>query len=38
MGGLLGTQATAGLVGYVWPVALILAGLLVIVGFFRNRD
>lgn len=38
MGGLLGTQATAGLVGYVWPVALILTGLLVIVGFFRSRD
>ncbi len=38
MGGLLSTPATAGLVGYVWPVALILAGLLVIVGFFRNRD
>ncbi len=38
MGGLLGTQATAGLVGYIWPAALILAGLLVIIGFFRNRD
>jgi hypothetical protein len=38
MGGLLGTQATAGLVGYVWPTALIVAGLLVIWGFFKNRD
>lgn len=37
MGGLLGTQATAGLVGYVWPTALILAGLLVILGFFRQK-
>ncbi len=38
MGGLLGTQATAGLADFVWPTALILAGLLVIAGFFRNRN
>lgn len=38
MGGLLGTQATAGLVGYLWPASLILAGLLVILGFFRSRE
>ncbi len=37
MGGLLGTQATTGLVGYVWPTALILAGLLVILGFFQQK-
>lgn len=38
IGGLLGSQTTAGLVGYVWPAGLILAGLLVIWGFFRNRE
>lgn len=38
MGAFLGSSATAGLANYIWPVALILAGLLVIFGFFYNRD
>lgn len=38
MGGLLGSTTTAGLVDYIWPAALIMAGLLVIFGFFINRQ
>ncbi|PWH14580.1 MAG: hypothetical protein DDG60_07455 [Anaerolineae bacterium] len=38
MGGLLSSQATARLIDYVWPAALILSGILVIVGFFKNQN
>lgn len=38
MGAFLGSSATAGLADYVWPVALILAGLLVVFGFFYKRE
>lgn len=36
IGALLGSAATAGLADYVWPAALILGGVLVLVGFFRR--
>ncbi|MCS6993586.1 MAG: hypothetical protein N2117_11080 [Anaerolineales bacterium] len=37
-GALLATEQTAGLVVYLWPAALIAAGVLVIVQFFRQRE
>lgn len=37
MGALLGSASTSGLVGYVWPAALIVAGILTIFGFFFRR-
>ena len=38
MGALLGSQATAGLADYIWPVALIIVGLVVIFRFFLVKD
>jgi len=38
MGAVLGSTSTAGLADYVWPVALIIVGVLVIFGFFYKRD
>ena len=38
MGAVLGSTSTAGLADYVWPVALIIVGLLVIAGFFYKRE
>lgn len=38
MGAVLGSTSTAGLADYVWPVALIIVGLLVIFGFFYKRE
>jgi hypothetical protein len=38
MGAILGSTSTAGLADYIWPVALIIVGLLVIAGFFYNRE
>lgn len=38
MGAFLGSQVTAGYVDYLWPAALILAGLLVMLGFFFKRE
>lgn len=38
IGGLIGSQFTAGAIGYIWPAALIFAGLLVIWGFFTSRE
>jgi hypothetical protein len=38
MGAVLGSTSTAGLADYVWPVALIIVGIMVIFGFFYKRD
>ncbi len=38
MGALLGTTATKGLAAYVWPAALIVVGLVVLLGFFIKKD
>jgi hypothetical protein len=38
MGGLLGTQSSAGLADYVLPAGLILAGLVVLVTFFLRKE
>ena len=38
MGAVLGSTSTAGLADYVWPVALIIVGVLVIFGFFYKRE
>ena len=38
MGALLATQATAGAADYIWPAALIIAGLVVVAGFFFKRE
>lgn len=38
MGALMGSQATAGLSGFVWPVAMILMGLAVIANFLIKKD
>jgi len=38
MGALLGSQATAGLIGYIWPAVLIIIGLVVLAGFFFNKE
>jgi hypothetical protein len=38
MGAVLGSTSTAGLADYIWPVALIIVGVLVTVGFFYNRN
>jgi hypothetical protein len=38
MGAFLGSAVTAGLADYIWPVALIVAGLLVVFGFFYKRE
>jgi hypothetical protein len=38
MGAVLGSTSTAGLADYVWPVALIIVGVLVIFGFFFKRE
>jgi hypothetical protein len=38
MGVLLGSSATAGLAGYVWPALLIVFGLVVVFGYFINRQ
>jgi hypothetical protein len=38
MGAVLGSSSTAGLAEYVWPVALIVVGLLVIFGFFYKTE
>lgn len=38
MGAVLGSTSTAGLADYIWPVALIIVGLLVIAGFFFKRE
>lgn len=37
MGALLGSQSTAGLTDYVWPAALIIVGLVVVVNFFIKK-
>ena len=37
IGVLLGSTSSAGLVDYVWPAALIIGGVLIIVGFFRRQ-
>jgi hypothetical protein len=38
MGALLGMRATAGLVDYIWPSALIIVGLVVLVSFFTKKE
>ena len=38
MGALLGIRATTGLVGYIWPSALIIVGLVVLVSFFTKKE
>jgi hypothetical protein len=38
MGALLGSQATAGLVGYIWPAVLILIGVVVLIAYFFKKD
>jgi hypothetical protein len=38
LGGLVASQETQAFFSFLWPAALILAGLLVIWGFFSNRD
>ncbi len=38
MGGLLLGQVTEGLIAYIWPVGLILAGLLVLLGLYRQNQ
>lgn len=38
MGGVLSSSATEGLVNYIWPAGLIIGGLLIIFGFFTNRN
>lgn len=38
MGAFLGNQMTSGYADYLWPAALILAGLLVVAGFFFKRE
>ena len=37
MGALLGTQISAGLADYIWPAALIIAGLVVVLSFFLKQ-
>ena len=37
MGALLASQVTAGIQDYIWPIALIVAGLVVILSFFTKR-
>ena len=38
MGALLGSRSTAGLADYIWPIALILTGVLVLFGFYFKKD
>jgi hypothetical protein len=38
MGAMLGSQVTAGMADYVWPGALILVGLVILVGFFMKKE
>jgi hypothetical protein len=38
MGALLGMRATAGLADYIWPSALIIVGLVVLVTFFTKKE
>ncbi len=38
IGLLLASTSTASLVGYIWPAALIIAGMLIIFGFFTKRE
>lgn len=38
MGALMGSQVTSGLSGYVWPVAMILMGLAVIINFIIKKE
>lgn len=38
VGGLLGNAMTQGWVGYLWPAALIIVGLVVVFRFFANKD
>jgi hypothetical protein len=38
MGALLGSQTTTGLADYIWPIALILIGLVVVASFFLRKD
>jgi hypothetical protein len=38
MGAFLGSASTVGLANYIWPAALIVIGLVVIFGFFFNRE
>jgi hypothetical protein len=35
---LLGSRSTAGLADYIWPIALILTGVLVLFGFYFKKD
>lgn len=37
IGALLGTQATAGLAGYIWPAAMIIMGVVVLARYFLKR-
>jgi hypothetical protein len=37
MGALLGSQATAGLADFIWPTALIVVGLVVVINFFKRN-
>ncbi len=38
MGALLGNQATTGLTNYIWPVTLVLVGLILVFGFAFRKD
>ncbi|MCX6066437.1 MAG: hypothetical protein NT121_11895 [Chloroflexi bacterium] len=38
MGALLGSRSAVGLADYIWPAALIIVGLLVVFGFFFNKE
>ncbi len=38
MGALFGSQSTAGLIGYIWPAALMLIGVVVLIGFFLKKE
>lgn len=38
LGALLGSQATAGLAAYVWPVSLIIIGVVVLARFFMKKE
>jgi len=38
LGAFLGNQTTVGLAAYFWPAALIVAGLLVVLGFFIKKE
>jgi hypothetical protein len=38
IGLLIGNNSTEGLVAYIWPAALIIGGILIILGFFSKRE